>query len=178
MHRSREGKIAVVTIRRAKLKDVEQVAEIISGYAKLRVLLPRPSAELYESVREFAVAEDEGKILGCAALRFYTPSMGEIRSLAVAPGRQGNGVGRRLIEFLLAEAAEHELKQVFALTLIPEYFKNSGFGGIPLEALPMKVWRDCLQCEKFFQCDEKAVVYFLDKKYAERFAEEKMLLRA
>ena len=27
----------------------------------------------------------------------------------------------------------------------------------------MKVWRDCIHCEKYFRYDEKAVVYFLDK---------------
>ena len=150
-------------IRKARLRDVGRLVEIINDFANRRLLLPRTPSDLCERIREMTVVEDEGKIVGCGALHFYSPEIAEIRSLGVLPGIQGRGLGRKLTEFLLEEASEQELKRVFALTLVPEYFERLGFAEVGRETLSMKVWRDCIHCEKYFQCDEKAVVYFLDQ---------------
>lgn len=153
----------MAVIRKAKLKDVPRLVEIINDFANRRLLLPRTPSDLCERIREVTVAEEEGTIVGCGALHFYSSEIAEIRSLAVLPTTQRKGLGRKLTEYLLEEAAEQELKRVFALTLVPEYFERLGFAEVSREALPMKVWRDCIHCEKYFQCDEKTVVYFLDE---------------
>ena len=150
-------------IRKARLRDVGRLVEIINDFANRRLLLPRTPSDLCERIREMTVVEDEGKLVGCGALHFYSPEIAAIRSLGVLPGTQRRGLGRKLTEFLLEEASEQGLKCVFALTLVPEYFERLGFAEVGRETLPMKVWRDCIHCEKYFRCDEKAVVYFLDK---------------
>ncbi len=150
-------------IRKARLRDVGRLVEIINDFANRRLLLPRTPSDLCERIREMTVVEEEGTIVGCGALHFYSPEIAEIRSLAVLPTTQHKGLGRKMTEYLLEEAAEQELKRVFALTLVPEYFERLGFAEVSRETLPMKVWRDCIHCEKYFQCDEKAVVYFLDE---------------
>jgi len=150
-----------MTIRPAELEDVPVLAEMINHYARERILLPRSLPELYECVREFVVAEEDGVIVGCGALKFYNADLAEIRSLCVAPGTSHQGVGRALVEDLIAEAGQRRLKTVFALTMAPEFFQRCGFRETIRERLPQKVWRDCLRCEKYFCCDEKAFVFDL-----------------
>lgn len=148
----------VDTIRNAELADVPAIFEMIQHYAAERIMLARPLTDLYESVREFLVAEDEnGTVTGCGALKFYNAELAEVRSLCVAPGTQKRGNGRRITERLLAEAGRYGLKTVFALTTTPEFFLKCGFRETARERFPMKVWRDCLRCERYFHCHEKTV---------------------
>lgn len=145
-------------IRKAELRDVPAIFEMINHYAAERIMLPRPLTDLYECVREFLVAEDEaGSVVGCGALKFYNAELAEVRSLCVAPGTQNHGTGRALAERLLSEAESYGLKTVFALTLAPEFFLKCGFRETARERFPMKVWRDCLRCERYFHCHEKTV---------------------
>lgn len=148
----------MLTIRKAELRDVTALYELISHYADEDVMLPRPMMELYENVWEFTVAEDDGRVMGCGALKFYSSDLAEIRSLGVAPGLAGKGVGRAIVDCLLEEAESFQLKTVFVLTLVPGFFEKLGFRGVGRETLPMKVWRDCLHCAKYFTCDEKTLI--------------------
>ncbi|MGH9375954.1 MAG: N-acetyltransferase [Terriglobia bacterium] len=148
----------MATIRKAELRDVPAIFEMINHYAAERVMLPRPLTDLFECVREFWIAESEGgEVSGCGALKFYNAELAEIRSLCVATGGQSRGAGRALAERLLAEAESYGLKTVFALTLVPGFFFKCGFREVARERFPMKVWRDCLRCERYFHCQEKTV---------------------
>ena len=65
--------------------------------------------------------------MGCGALHFYSPTIGEIRSLAVSESAKTQGVGRRLVDALVREAQEYELDAVFAFTYVVEFFRKVGF---------------------------------------------------
>jgi amino-acid N-acetyltransferase len=149
------------TIRKAELRDVPAIYELVRHYAAEHVMLPRALQEIYEDAWEFTVAEEDGQVLGCGAIKLYSAELAEIRSLCVLPGLPGRGVGRALLEGLLSEAEGLRLRTVFALTLVPGFFAKLGFREVARETLPMKVWRDCLQCEKYFHCDEKTLVLTL-----------------
>ena len=148
----------MLNIRKAELVDVPALFEMINHYAAEGVMLRRTLTELYECVREFLVAEEDGKVAGCGALKFYAADLAEIRSLCVTPGLGHRGVGRALTEQLLSEAEQYQLKTVFALTTSPEFFARCGFREMARERFPMKIWRDCLRCDKYFHCDEKTMV--------------------
>jgi len=150
-----------VNVRKAELRDVPALFKLISRYALKQVLLPRPLTNLYEDVWEFTVAEEDGKLLGCGALRFYNQELAEIRSLCVDEELKSNGVGRKLTEALLDEAERYGLKTVFALTVVPPFFEKLGFQQVPREKFPAKVYEDCLGCPKYSCCDEIAVSYEL-----------------
>jgi amino-acid N-acetyltransferase len=158
----------LLTIRKAELRDVPALFQMISHYAAQRVVLPRTLVEIYENVWEFTVAERDGVVVGCGALKFYSAELAELRSLCVAPGGIHRGLGRALSEHLLDEAESHGLKTVFALTLAPDFFTKLGFREVPRERFPTKVWRDCLACPKYFQCDEKAMALDLDARRASK----------
>jgi amino-acid N-acetyltransferase len=69
-----------------------------------------------------------------------------------------------MIEFLLAEARTLGLKRVFALTYQQTFFSKIGFAEVPRETLPHKIWGDCLECPKFPNCDEIAMILDLNSR--------------
>jgi amino-acid N-acetyltransferase len=138
--------------------DVPKLLRLINGYAARGIMLPRTEFEISENLRDFSVIHSADRLAGCAALHFYTPTMGEIRSLAVDPDSQGGGAGRKLMEALEEEAQTFGLEAVFAFTYIPEFFAKLGFAEIERGELPLKAWKDCLRCPKFQCCDEIAVI--------------------
>jgi amino-acid N-acetyltransferase len=148
-------------LRKARLSDVPALFKLIHQYAVEEVMLPRALPELYENVWEFTVAEKDGQMAACGALRLYNEEVAEIRSLCVDPQLKTSGLGRAVTKQLMHEAEGLGLKRVFALTVVPDFFSKMGFYPVERGALPQKVWRDCLQCEKYFRCDEVAVVFDL-----------------
>ena len=83
--------------------------------------------ELSEAIRDFTVVTAGRELLGCGALHFYSPAVAEIRSLAVHESAKTRGVGRKLVEALVAEANQYELAAVFAFTYVVEFFNRVGF---------------------------------------------------
>lgn len=152
---------ARLTIRKAAMHDIPPILELINGYAARGIMLPRTEFEMSENIRDFTVVRLGEELLGCGALHFYSPTIGEIRSLAVYEHAKTHGVGRRLVEALAAEAAEFELDAVFAFTYVVEFFEKVGFHVVERGVLPLKAWKDCLRCPKFQACDEIAVLRVL-----------------
>jgi len=150
-----------LNIRKAELRDVPALFKLINRYVVEKVLLPRPLTNLCEDIWEFTVAEEDGDLLGCGALRFYSQELAEIRSLCVDAALKSKGVGRMLTEALMDEAGRYGVKTVFALTVVPAFFEKLGFQRAPRERFPGKVYEDCLACPKYTCCDEIAVSYEL-----------------
>ena len=145
-------------VRKATMADIHALLKLINDYASEGVMLPRTELEMSENIRDFTVAYSGSQLLGCGALHFYTPTAGEVRSLAVDPKIKTRGVGRRLVESLENEARENGLHAIFAFTYVPDFFRKVGFQEVERGELPLKVWKDCLRCPKFQCCDEIAVV--------------------
>ena len=66
-------------------------------------------------------------MVGCAHLDEYAPSLGELRSLAVAPGTQGKGVGRALVEAVERLARRRDIRTLFAVSNDEAYFRHMGY---------------------------------------------------
>ncbi|HUU10701.1 MAG TPA: N-acetyltransferase [Phycisphaerae bacterium] len=145
------------TLRKARMSDIEPIHALVTGYSRLGIMLPRSRAELYESLRDFVVAEDAGQVVGCGALTIQWDNLAEVQSVAVVEACQGRGIGRRLVKACLAEARRLGIGRVFALTSTPAFFEQLGFVRVAKESLPHKVWADCVRCPKFPDCDEEAV---------------------
>jgi amino-acid N-acetyltransferase len=151
----------IPAVRKAVMHDIPAILGLINGYAARGVMLPRTEFEMSEAIRDFSVVLSGNDLVGCGALHFYSPSVGEIRSLAVAEQAKAHGVGRRLVEALVNEANTYELDAVFAFTYVVEFFNKVGFDVVERGVLPLKAWKDCLRCPKFHQCDEIAVLRIL-----------------
>jgi amino-acid N-acetyltransferase len=151
----------VTSVRKAVMHDIPAILGLINGYAARGIMLPRTEFEMSEAIRDFTVVFSGRELLGCGALHFYSPLVGEIRSLAVTDQAKTHGVGRRLVEALIEEASTYELDAVFAFTYVVGFFNKVGFDVVERGALPLKAWKDCLRCPKFHQCDEIAVLRIL-----------------
>jgi len=151
------------TVRKAKIKDAERIQILINEYAKLGLMLPRSIQSIYENIRDFWVYEEEGKVLGTCALTIFWSDLAEIRSLAVDREHTGRGIGTALVRRALEESKEFGIFRVFTLTYQVKFFEKLGFKVIDKEKLPQKIWRDCINCVKFPNCDETAMEILLQE---------------
>ena len=147
-----------ITIRPATVHDTAEILELVNTLATDQLMLPRSPASVIENVRDFVVAEVDGQFGGCAALSIIWSDIGEVRSIAVPETYRSLGLGRRLAEYLLEEAESLGLARVMAFTYVPGFFEKLGFQVVEHASLPHKVFNDCLNCPKFHQCDEIAVL--------------------
>ena len=152
---------APLQIRGARLEDVPGIYGLLKHYSDQGVLLPRPESDIFSSLRDFYVVEDQGQIVACAALLIYTSELGEVRSLAVDPDYKHLGLGNRIVSQLEADADKLGLSKLMALTYVVGFFEKLQFDVVDMSALPEKVWGACINCHKFQNCDEIAVLKFL-----------------
>ncbi len=135
------------------------IQELIRTFADRKLMIRRSLGELYESIREFFVAIDEdGRVIGCAALHVFWDDLAELKCLAVSERAQGLGVGRRLVEACWDAARELEIKTVFTLTYVPGFFEKCGYHRVEKAELPHKIWNECVRCPLFPSCTEVALV--------------------
>jgi amino-acid N-acetyltransferase len=119
---------APITVRAATARDAIAVRALIDLPVPSGVLLPRSEDFVATYAHNFVVAEAPGEgIVGCAYLDEYSPSIAELRSLAVAPDWQGAGVGRALVDGIEALARTREYATLFAVSNDEAYFKRYGF---------------------------------------------------
>jgi len=142
-------------IRKARIYEVQEIWRMLHEFATQDVL-PRTMADLYSQVREYFVyRQDQGPIIGIAALHIFWEDLGEIRSVAVLPNFQKKGIGSGLVKKCIEEAAAIGVKKVFALTTRPNFFNRLGFRLVPNDDLPKIIWSECKDCVKFpDKCDE------------------------
>lgn len=164
-----------VVVRSACVDDVPPILELINSLAQEQVMLPRSPLSVYEGVRDFVVAEVDGKFAGCGALKVVWADLAEVRSLAVAKQMQKAGIGRALVHRIVQDAEMLGVPTLFAFTYVPGFFGKLGFATVQHESLPHKVFSDCMHCPKFMACDEIAMVRRLRPLDA---AEEKAKLTA
>lgn len=146
--------------RQAKFSDVEEIYNLIAGYAGQGLMLPKPHSVLYETIREFIVAEEIStkKIVGTGALHMTWNELAEVRSMAVHEDYKRNGIGADIVRKLLAEGVEVGVKKFFTLTYSPQFFQSLGFKTVDKNTLPHKIWKECIECPKFPNCDEIAMI--------------------
>ncbi len=118
---------ASVTIRSVRSEDLPEIATFIEPFVATGKLLPRTTQELEDLLPHGFIAESDGRIVGFAALEIYSPKMSEIRSLAVASGFRGAGIGKQLVERCVERACEHQVLEIMAITSNEEFFKHCGF---------------------------------------------------
>lgn len=148
----------MITYRRAKFSDVENIHKLLNDYAREGLMLPRSRNSIYENLRDYIIAVENNRLVGCGALHFVWYRLAEIRSLAVDPEMKKNGIGRRMVELLEQEGIEHGAKMFFTLTYQPGFFAKCDYIETAKEKLPQKVWKECVYCSLYPYCNEVAFV--------------------
>lgn len=152
-----------IIYRSATFDDVEAMHKILHDYAKAGLMLPRARNAIYESLREYVVAEIDGKIVGIGALHFVWDRLAEVRSLAIIPDHKTTGIGRKIVELLEAEGVARGVEMFFTLTYQPGFFGKCGYEVVAKESLSPKVWKECVHCPQYPNCDEIALTKIVKK---------------
>lgn len=151
-------------IRNARMDDIKKIYSLLAFFANKGLLLGRSLSSLYDQLRDFVVYEDTsinepGEVVGVCSLHVCWENLAEIRSLAIAESHQHRGIGRQLVQACIAEAGNLGINRIFTLTYQPGFFRKLGFQPIDKNELPHKVWSDCIQCPKFPDCNEEAMLF-------------------
>lgn len=152
------------TIRVAELRDAERIYALISGNSDQ--LVPRSLGNVVETIDRFVLAEAAGELVGCAAYQIH-PEIGnaeaasvEVVSVAVTATFRRRGIGRLLVEAVLAKVATFRPREVVVLTFAPEFFRSLGFVEIAKTEIMHKLYTGCINCTKHanpYTCPEIAM---------------------
>jgi len=144
-----------ITLRHAWPSDVAAIAALVNGFAGANMMLPRTAAEIALVVDDYVVATDaRGQVIGCGALKQYSPSLAEVASIAVAREAQGRGFGSRMVMAVEELARMRGYGQVFLFTVTPRFFETLGYTISDRAAYPEKICTHgvsiarCGGCEK------------------------------
>ena len=151
--------------RKARFQDIEAVFDLVNNYASDGIMPARSRNTLYETLRDMVVAEtDDGRIVGVGGLHIIWDKLAEVRTMAVDPAMVRHGIGAEIVRELLDEGRALGVEKFFTLTYKPGFFQKLGFRVVTKEQLPHKVWKECIDCPKFPNCDEIALVKDAEEK--------------
>jgi amino-acid N-acetyltransferase len=118
------------SIRPARTADVKAITKIAEPLIEQRILLGKELVEIYESIQEFVVAEQDGEVVGFGALHVMWEDLAEVRTLAVSESAKRKGIGAAMLKELLDRAERLGIKRVFCLTFEVDFFRSNGFAEI------------------------------------------------
>ncbi len=144
--------------RAANQADIPAIQGLLKHYSSMGDLLPRTATDVEQNLPFFRVIEDELGVIACGSLEHFTPELAEVRSLMVDERYKSHGLGREIVVSLIERARLSDTKRVMALTYVPEFFHRLGFRTVEKEIFPEKIWGICVNCYKFHNCDEIAVL--------------------
>ncbi len=120
------------TLRPAGDADLPAVEELLRSSGL-------PVVGVAGALCNFIVAESGGRVVGAVGLEVCCDHA-LLRSTAVAPEWRDRGLGRRLVERIVAEAEARDLRALYLLTTTAEhYFPSFGFVKTTRDAVPLPV---------------------------------------
>jgi len=149
-------------VRKASEDDIPGIQALLAHYASMGDLLPRTKTDIEQNLKHFRVIEADGEVIACGSLEYFTDSLAEVRSLMVNEKIKKGGLGRKIVEDCINEAKQNNVARVMALTYVPKFFHKLGFITVDKSIFPEKIWGICVNCYKFNNCDEIAVLLQLD----------------
>lgn len=130
------------TVRRAVRADASQILELVSPYAAQGLMLPRTLDQIASRIDNYVVASDgSGRIIACAALEEYSPSLAEVSSVAVAPAHHGKGLGSQVVLGVERLARARDIEELFALSLTDNFFLSLSYKPTTISRYPEKLAR-------------------------------------
>ncbi len=125
-------------IRQANADDISQIFNITSVSSKTQNLVFRSREEIARNINSYFVYEMDASIVAVVSLLDLGEDSAELASLLVLPFYQGNGVGRKMVEFVKMKAKEKGVKKLFSLSTrsAPFFTSACGFVEVSPEDLP------------------------------------------
>jgi N-acetylglutamate synthase-like GNAT family acetyltransferase len=149
---------APVSLRTGQAEDADVLHSLIVDHLAEGHLLRRERDEIAVHAHRFVVATSGGGVFACAELAPLSRDVSEVRSLVVCDEARALGVGRRVIDELVARASATGFEKLCAFTHAPAYFVQLGFSIVPHVWLPEKILADCRACQYFRRCGQYAML--------------------
>ena len=102
-------------IRPATEADIQPICDLVNHFADQNLMLRRTTAQVRLALGDFLLAVDQYQVVGCGYIAYLSPTLVEIRSLAVDASQQGKGLGGRLVQALCDMAQAHGVRQALRL---------------------------------------------------------------
>ena len=116
-----------VQLRPGTLGDARAIHGMIQPFVLKSLLLNRTVAEIATLTANSVVAEENGNLVGFAAVEIYSTKLAEIQCLAVVDSHQSRGIGKKLVEECIQIAAKHEVLELMAISASEEFLQECGF---------------------------------------------------
>jgi amino-acid N-acetyltransferase len=124
-------------IKPMSAEDVPDVLRIMEPLIQQGNLVRRTESDLQRDCADYAVFEADGTVRGCGALRRFGDGKAEIAGLAVDASYKHQGIGHKIMSYLIEEARRLGLASVFVLTTrTSDWFLSLGFSPASVEDLP------------------------------------------
>ena len=128
--------------RRAVRADATQILELVAQYAAQGLMLPRTLGQIAARIDNYVVVTDvSGRVVACAALEEYSPSLAEVSSVAVAPSHHGKGLGSQVVLGIERLARARDIDELFALSLTDNFFLSLSYKPTTISRYPEKLAR-------------------------------------
>jgi amino-acid N-acetyltransferase len=128
-------------VRPATRADVEQIYNLVKGYVAEGLMLPRTPEQIALNIESYVVATKGGRVVACAALEEYSPSLAEVSSVAVAREEHGNGLGTQVVLGVERLARARDIDEIFALSLTDNFFLALDYAPTAISRYPEKLSR-------------------------------------
>ena len=155
-----------VTIRQADLRDARPICALIKSNPL--ELIVRPLGDIVRNIDRFTVVYAGGRLVGCASYSIlpeagnFSHASVEMTSVALRKSWRGRGLGRLLVEAMVARISRLHPAQIIVLTYTPEFFRKIGFERISKQDIMYKIYSGCMNCTKHsnpFTCPEVAMAF-------------------
>ena len=139
-HKRAEASASQTTVRRAARPDAGQILELVTEYAGQGLMLPRTFDQIAARIDSYVVATDDaGRVIACAALEEYSPSLAEVSSVAVASSHHGKGVGSQVVLGVERLARARDIDELFAMSLTDRFFLSLYYQPTTISRYPEKL---------------------------------------
>ena len=145
----------MLELRKPTVNDVSTMHKLMAPHVLSEVLLPRSQRHIVENLRDYVVAEDNGRLVGLASLSLVECHLAELGAVVCEQPE----LLSRLVTVALEEARSVGIEQVFVLASDPTSYLELGFDQVEIQALPEKRDRQCLRCSRLPRCRQVPLVY-------------------
>jgi amino-acid N-acetyltransferase len=128
-------------MRAATRADVEQIYDLVKGYVAEGLMLPRTPEQIALNIENYVVAVKGGRVVACAALEEYSPSLAEVSCVAVSREEHGNGLGTQVVLGVERLARARDIDEIFALSLTDKFFLALDYAPTAVSRYPEKLSR-------------------------------------
>ncbi len=128
-------------VHTASRADVDQIWELVSAYATEGLMLPRTFEQVAMNIDNYVIATIGGRVLACASLEEYSPSLAEVSSVAVARSEHGRGLGTNVVLGVERLARSRDIAEIFALSLSDRFFLSLDYAPVSISRYPEKLAR-------------------------------------